>query len=628
MSNTNNNNQTSFASEFTQKLESTFVQLSQIGQKPIKEMNIGFFIDVSGSTEHKFNYNSNANEMVTFLDIEKKFVNKFIQYSSDKAKCQYATWSTSAYKVDDLTKLSSYGGTQPECIFSNNETYKVLQDTEVAVIITDGEIDGKHIEEFGKCMREKGCHLKAIIGIIVSRRTSLMKDLSKEIWKAPSEINVSVLVPAMVTNGCIIFYNSKRSYIMWSSGCFKSTWKPNNIDNTIYDNVSFADAWNNVSSFDTWNNFGDVQVPLYNGDEENVLKLNRYIDFGMGLYFNPQLLLDSNRSLEEIIVYPLDLVCQYFRVSQQCVKLYDWFVKQREMYVEYVLAFDDKEFLAKLSNELNNAIDNNDSIQEFVAKRNLVISAYYHKNGFSIAQLEQFIGQSEFTKNIRLFNDIIKEIDIDRKMQSFTASYTSSSLSYTRYTSRNGNKANALTNSSRDFVQHLDSDNDDEYYISFTTPFNKPMEWRSQLDIVCNNHNSDTVLCTICRSIDIPFYLIRKNFDNNILDVVQNPTDYFNPKLLCSKCVEFFCIRKEDLDGKVCLTAFPIANAFNKQVFKNYIECVEKLTKLDYNNDNNITMVKQNDTIKFIIITIVGCLKKLATLKEIVELLDKFSKQF
>nr|URM62015.1 hypothetical protein [Mimivirus sp.] len=162
----------------------------------ISQSRICFCIDSSGSTANNFA------AKLSYMDVIKSFVKKI---SNQLIKSpQYISWDCSATIIDSIDQLESRGGTCPSCIFENETTLQSIKMSDMGIIITDGNIESYEVNNFSNHINNQASHFKAVIGVIIGRRTG-----GNTITK-PHEINISVLLPAMISNACILFYNYKK----------------------------------------------------------------------------------------------------------------------------------------------------------------------------------------------------------------------------------------------------------------------------------------------------------------------------------------------------------------------------------------------------------------------------------
>ena len=521
--------------------ETTFVHAPLNTMEQIKNLTVCICIDTSESTSNFFTNN------LKYLDVEKNIA---LSLKSFLVKEPFLiTWNHNSNVIADINLAYSDGMTEPSCIIKNEKTCEIVQKSEVFIILTDGEINVSQVNIFGKCMREHAFHLKSVIGIIIGRRTPIISDfdLSIQTIKQPSEINVSVLFPAMITDGCILFHNAKNTYIMWSSGSFQSELNPQDITNNI--------GWDSITTI-SCENILNVKIPVIDKKTHETFKSQGYVHFGNGLFFSPEKLLVSEPSWEELSTYPFNLICQYFRVGEKYHELFNWFKCQKERFLnEFSLENHEKENINDIIDYMINSNNNNnnntnqlvpvsneqDRINSYVNIRNISLLRIYCDDD----ELNNLVSDVKLKKLLHFFRVMIQIMREDSESEnnddSFSA-YTSISISKSRYVS---------------LLLHSNA----QKYTSITAKFNNPLLWIKQFGQLYSNHNSAQHKCSICYENDIPLILLREKIDsNNLDDVFNNYTKYFYPQILCSKCAEFFCVKREDPVHVKCCAAIPFVN--------------------------------------------------------------------
>ena len=233
--------------------------------------------DNSGSTAQTFAHNH------SYLDVEIDFVRKLYLGTGTTPLIPnilpFVSWNSVANIESSYTFIrASNGGTEPASIFTNPVTCSVVTEAEVAIIITDGEIDGRAISNFAAQMSAHGNHLKAIIGVIVGRRTA-GNGYSEQNQMRPAAVNVSVMAPATtISNSCIIFHNQKESYVVSSYGRFKEEWQPADITETI--------KWEQLKTV-SFEDIANVLIPIHDETVVRALLEQGYVPFGSGVFFHP-----------------------------------------------------------------------------------------------------------------------------------------------------------------------------------------------------------------------------------------------------------------------------------------------------------------------------------------------------
>ncbi|XWV25711.1 hypothetical protein QJ857_gp0038 [Tupanvirus soda lake] len=517
----NNNNNTIMS------CDDAFVTLPTIASEQIKNLKVCFCIDISGSTGNNFA------DSCSVLDVETNFVRSFFPELTKTPK--FVAWDDQSNNIVNISTLRPSGGTDPSCIFQNTATLDTIHDTEVAIIITDGEIGIHEINSFSRCMTNHGAHLKAIIGVIVGRRT----DVKTGILKKPTDIGVSVLAPAMLSNGCILFHNWNDTYVMSACGAFKTTWNPTDIENGI--------TWNDLTKLNI-SQIVDVIVPIPDPVLESDLRRNGYIPFGAGLYFNADKLLTSSPSWDELVLMPFDRVCQYFRVTLQYEKLLQWFKIQKDRFLaEFMTDEDDKMAVENLVKDISERGRNLDPtiISTYIRARNRTLARRYIDDN----EIEDLFDDPRLVQLMQFFRQMMQIMEEDNRDQYEVASYTTSSISSSRYCRSSYHipstiAANTLTKTT-----------------TITADFTEPLKWIEQFTRLYPNHNSIQCECSICCENKIPFILFRKYIDkNNVNDILDCPTNYFYPQILCGKCAAFFCSKGADPVHTPCYAALPIVS--------------------------------------------------------------------
>ena len=521
----------------------------------LKDLNFCFCIDVSGSTGRVFA------DKYTYLEIEKDFAKNFLPFLTKTPK--FVAWDDNSKNITSLSQLHPDGGTKPNCIFENQLTLQTILNTDVAVIITDGQIGIHDINEFSKCMTQQGSHLKAIIGVIVGRRT---RDDSN-IIKKPSEIDVSVLVPTMISNGCILFHNLKDTYIMWSCGVFKTAWNPSDITENL--------GWQSVSTIGI-NQICNVSIPIPDQTKQKNLIDDGYIPFGAGFFFHPDHLLEYKPTWEQLLELPFDRICQYFRVTRRYSELLKWFKNQQERFVqEFMVDNGEKENIERLVHEMdprNSQQRNNMTTLSYVQSRNCALARRYINN----EEIESLFTDTRIIRLMQFFRRMMQIMEEDYQTQNLASSYVTSKISSSRYcTVSSGTTSTPSIGIS---------------CSSITSDFHNPLEWYRQFKIIFPNHGSNECECTICYELSVPFIIVRKHIDkNNIGDLVDNIAKYFYPNVVCNKCATYFCDNGIDPVRVPCYAAIPLVNLIgNSKIY--FIASFAKLTNCIYNEiktDNN-----------------------------------------
>ncbi|MEM0354277.1 MAG: hypothetical protein QXW79_01710 [Thermoplasmata archaeon] len=116
-------------------------------------------------------------------------------------------------------------------IFNNELSSHIINMIDVAIIIVSNVTEkNNELEDIGINMMLKARHLKAIILVIVGKE-----------W--PYSDNTNFFIPYMLSNACILFYDTKRVYLMWSNEYFKKMWNINSqIGSDVNTNAEFFDS--------------------------------------------------------------------------------------------------------------------------------------------------------------------------------------------------------------------------------------------------------------------------------------------------------------------------------------------------------------------------------------------------
>lgn len=525
-----------------------FVTLPIESTTALKNLRVCFCIDNSGSTGSKYGSNivylfgpSTNDSTPSVLDIEKAFTNKM--RSDWITKPTFIAWNSAAVDVESVEQITSGGGTAPSTIFEG-PTLITITNSDVLVLITDGQIGSGEIRHFGETMTKCGTHLKAIIGVIVGKRSA-----------SPADANVSVLVPTMISNGCILGTDAEESAVMWSCSAFKSAWNPTEIvEDTTWDLVSKI----NPAAI------CNLEIPSVNKAQEENLRSGGYIPMGSGLFFHPNHLLQSEPTWDDLVTLPFDRICQYFKVTNRCNELVTWFKKLNDKFVT--------EFTAANPEEKDNV---NRLIQEIEQGRrprrdaNVLTSYRSTRNRALVRQhmndehIDDLLDDPRLVTLMQFFRNMMQIMREDEVMQHDAGTYTTSSMAPSRYTSmkKASDPTTKLTGSTTAPLTKI------------TAKFNEPFKWFCQFNKLYVNHRTPTsapveatasnaqpkVECSICYESSTPFILIRKHFDtNNLENLMTSPSSYFYPQILCAKCAGYFCNQQIDPVRVRCYGAVPL----------------------------------------------------------------------
>jgi hypothetical protein len=175
--------------------------------KLVSELVSVLAIDNSGSTSGKI------------LSVEKKIANSICN-TGEKISAVIA-WSDHA-KLLYVDQINSSGGTDPCSIFTNTLTKERVSQADVFYLFTDGQIDTRSVNEFSKLMTINANHIALVVCILVGSAIDL-----------PANIDISVFIPAMTSNGIILFVNKdddKNIYLLYAQGQIKEQLPPVDVN--------------------------------------------------------------------------------------------------------------------------------------------------------------------------------------------------------------------------------------------------------------------------------------------------------------------------------------------------------------------------------------------------------------
>jgi hypothetical protein len=272
-------------------------------------------------------------------------------------------------------------------------------------------------------------------------------------------------------------------------------------------------------------------------------------------------------SWDEIIAYPFDVICRYFKVTNRYPQLLEWFNKQKDRFIrEFIEDENDVEHVLNLIKNIQNN-QNISDISSYINTRNRYLTGRY----FNDEDIENMFSDPKIVLLIKLFKQILKVMEEDNQYQNTANAYTSSTISRSRYTYDYLNNTNC-TNSTVHNPPVLSAN------------FTEPLKWYNQYKRLYNSNNSKQIDCSICLENSIPFILLRKTFIlNKVYDFIDNPLDYYYPQLLCGKCAGYFCSMGIDPVRVSCCAAIPI------------IHLTDDLKPIFYKNFASITDINYND---------------------------------
>ncbi|AYV84956.1 MAG: hypothetical protein Satyrvirus1_42 [Satyrvirus sp.] len=532
-----------------------FANLQNISTTELKNLKIGFFIDILSIALCRSRGGFND----TILDAVKKFIKNIAPKLNYSPK--FVVWSSISYdigQIDNIDLISythyfdSIDEIDPSCIFTNSRTLQLINNIDVAIIISSSEIGIPKMYQLAIHATKYGKHLKGIIGVIVKQNEKMLNSMHYDIYQNisaqnPSETNVSILFPAMVSDSCILHYDSENIHVLWSCGSFKVGW--NSVD--ITDGMDWSQA--TILNFDK---ICSILIPIYNEKDQLALLDEGYINFGSGLYFSPNHLLESNPPIEKIIEFPFDRICQYFKTNLLFGSLTNWFKYQYQIFIK---------------NCFNN--DDSDLIGSFIKNRNnLIIKRYINDNEIEV---ENYF---EIDKKIYLQIKILKILMNILERDDRTETCMASSISAAKY------KIKIFDDMHRE-------------KINFTASFREPFKWLEQFYSLCETNKLKKYECSVCHEISVPFIIVRKIFDkDNISDIIHKTNTYYYSEIVCEKCADYFCYRKVDPTGVECVASLPIIDLDNDNTKNIYLDCFAKLTNSNSNSNSNLFDENKNET--------------------------------
>ncbi len=630
----------------TQQDSLTLIELEPISSVQLKNLKWVVCIDTSGSTDtaiapsNQSNIDTNTNisskykyisdkyisNKNTILKCEISFVKKIItKIDKTYESVSFIEWNSTAgiFSVDTMDYIISTGGTDPACMFNNTNTMSAINNADAMMILTDGEISQREVTQFGKKMLTMGCHLKAIIGVLVGKKhntsncptpervpfnsSELVPFNSSEL--KPAQIDVSVLVPAMISDSCILYHDSSDTYVMWASGAFKTTWNP--VD------IVPETKWEEVTNLKNYEDTKIMNICVNNCDPLKVQELRQkgYIPIGQNKFFNANILLASTPSWEELKTYPFDRICQYFKVTGQYQQLIEWFKSQKERFLETLLI--DPEEKLDFDNMLSRMIIlppggpgaitfsrpeypvnfrptiNNNIMSSFLRERNNTIARRYVATDEDI---DFALGNPEAIQLMRFFRDMMQVmqediVDAGNAQNNYSQgnnAYSVSSISATRYSSCMNNNI---------------SDNNSLFSNkckTITARFNEPYTWHKQFKRACPDYKGYELNfeCSICNEMSEPFILLRKKINKRKVNKLETyPLEYYYPSLLCKKCADYFCHMGKDPVRVPCIAALPLIrlDRVNDVIRKSYLQEFSSLT----NQVNDYLNLESNEQNKF-----------------------------
>lgn len=432
---------------------------------PLKDLRTTFAIDTSQSVKNIF-----ADD-IDYLTVEKYFISTIAK--NLKYPATLISWNIKAHIIKNINNITTAIGTKPSCIFDNSKTITAIKNTDVLFLLTDGIIGFNEMNNFNKKILEHAAHLKAIVGVIIGRRTQ------GSIIKNPHNINISTLIPAMISNSCILFFNLKSTYLMWSTTIFATTYHPHNIKSDT--------TWDQVT---TISNIHETLIPICD-------PILNYIPIGNNTHLNLEYFLNHDADFNILPTYLFNQICQQCSMTHKLINLYDWLHKQKNRFISTLA--DDTSYIKIRNCKLAECY-----VNEINRNNDLGITDIYEDE--QIGHLLLF-----FKKILQITNENIK-------IANTASSYTSGNYSNHRYIF---NPNAEITNA-----------------VSYN--FADCHRWIKYNFDLCKINNSPIHQCSICLEVDSPCILLKKII-NDITHLIQNPDDYISVSFVCSKCATYHC---------------------------------------------------------------------------------------
>lgn len=176
-------------------------------------LKVGAFIDNSGSTSYKY-------KDKTILQSELELVSSLSPHNT-------IFWNN----IVNITNTPySAGCTEPSCIFSDTQSSKIYDESDVIVFTTDGEIGQNSVTNFSSKLSSKLDKILFVCLIIGAKR-------------CPSNVNISVLAPLMMSNSYLVLFhneNNNKTYVLASRGSISN----------IYPSPKSYDSWDILQEID------------------------------------------------------------------------------------------------------------------------------------------------------------------------------------------------------------------------------------------------------------------------------------------------------------------------------------------------------------------------------------------
>ncbi|AAV50887.1 hypothetical protein [Acanthamoeba castellanii mimivirus] len=524
--------------ETENKYDNAVVKVDCDKKFSLNKLRICFCIDTSNSTKSLFVQTKEWG--MTYLDVEKLFVMKMAEKLSYPESVTYIGWNKEACQVDCIKNLVQQRGTNPSCLFENDTSYHIVSNSDIVFLITDGIISNEDVNMFHQHMKSRGIQLKAIIGVIVGRRTNTNETYFQI---KPADINVSVIAPATIANSCILFYNMKTVYVVWASGDFENILQPNSITKET--------LWSDVTTT-SFKDLSEISLTFPNDKIHNSLIKNEYIHLGKGNYFNPVKLLVSKPTFHELIEYPFSQICQYFKITQSYDKLYLWFKNLCKEKLEILC----QQSLCSIKNMIVKSSDNTFQFCNpyykplFIIERNKLFVYKYILNNAINFNLKSLLFNSEERSIMEFIRGIYGTMQEDMISSNVDSDYLAMNISRDRYKS-----FTKKTSTEYDYFKNNKSISKNEILFD-NNNFKDVILWIN----LFNNNLHESVKpnenCSLCGDQGIGCVVIKKFLNLSNDEIIDNPVDHIYPKILCEKCAVCFC--NYQIDTAKYYAAIPI----------------------------------------------------------------------
>lgn len=274
------------------------------------DSTISFAIDTSGST------------LGETLRREQQAIHDVSNILGDTAKraARILPWNSTADPVttlSGLSRLSSYGGTDPGSLIDASSSLAALQNSSLWFLITDGEIPESSLHHFASRLCSSRLHGTPCVIMVFGN-----------VRGRPSDCNISVGVSvfAVVPDCLFLFMDTKsnRCYLLQCKGTFTEVLEKNNQQQPVLDDNT---AWSDLPQI-TLDDLSCVRVPKHRVLQPNEIYLDADLVVNLGDLFAGRVtekkvvdsILDSPEYVRNIVM------TAQTRGLQQQVR--DWLVKQ------------------------------------------------------------------------------------------------------------------------------------------------------------------------------------------------------------------------------------------------------------------------------------------------------------